>query len=126
MCRVVMEAAVELEKTGISCEVIDVQTLLPFDLHQRILESVRKTNKVVFADEDVPGGATAFMAQKVLEEQGAFEFLDAKPVTIAGKEHRPAYGSDGDYFSKPNPEDVFDVIYEMMLQSDPDRFPSLY
>ncbi len=126
MCRIVMEAALDLEKTGISCEVIDVQTLLPFDLHHRILESVKKTNRIVFADEDVPGGATAFMAQKVLEEQGAFEFLDAKPVTIAGKEHRPAYGSDGDYFSKPNPEDVFDTIYEMMMQSDPERFPSLY
>ena len=126
MCRIVMEAALELEKTGISCEVIDVQTLLPFDLHHRILESVKKTNRVIFADEDVPGGASAFMAQKVLEEQGAYEFLDAKPLTISAKEHRPAYGSDGDYFSKPNPEDVFDTIYEMMVESDPQRFPRLY
>ena len=126
MCRIVMEAAQELEKTGISCEVIDVQTLLPFDLHHRILESVKKTNRVIFADEDVPGGASAFMAQKVLEEQGAYEFLDAKPLTISAKEHRPAYGSDGDYFSKPNPEDVFDTIYEMMVESDPQRFPRLY
>ncbi len=126
MCRIVMAAALDLERVGISCEVIDVQTLLPFDLHHRILESVKKTNRIVFADEDVPGGATAFMAQKVLEEQGAFEFLDAKPVTIAAKEHRPAYGSDGDYFSKPNPEDVFDAVYDMMMQSDPQRFPSLY
>jgi pyruvate/2-oxoglutarate/acetoin dehydrogenase E1 component len=126
MCRIVMEAAVELERAGISCEVIDVQTLLPFDLHHRIVESVKKTNRIVFADEDVPGGATAFMAQKVLEEQGAFEYLDSKPLTIAAKEHRPAYGSDGDYFSKPNPEDVYDVIYEMMAQSDPERYPSLY
>jgi 2-oxoisovalerate dehydrogenase E1 component len=126
MCRIVMEAAQELEKTGISCEVIDVQTLLPFDLHHRILESVKKTNRVIFADEDVPGGASAFMAQKVLEEQGAYEFLDAKPLTISAKEHRPAYGSDGDYFSKPNPEEVFDTIYEMMVESDPQRFPRLY
>jgi len=126
MCRIVMEAAQELEKTGISCEVIDVQTLLPFDLYHRILESVKKTNRVIFADEDVPGGASAFMAQKVLEEQGAYEFLDAKPLTISAKEHRPAYGSDGDYFSKPNPEDVFDTIYEVMVESDPDRFPRLY
>ncbi len=126
MCRIVMEAAQELEKTGISCEVIDVQTLLPFDVHHRILESVKKTNRVIFADEDVPGGASAFMAQKVLEEQGAYEFLDAKPLTISAKEHRPAYGSDGDYFSKPNPEDVFDTIYEVMVESDPDRFPRLY
>ena len=126
MCRIVMEAALELEKTGISCEIIDVQTLLPFDLHHRILESVKKTNRVIFADEDVPGGASAFMAQKVLEEQGAYEFLDAKPLTISAKEHRPAYGSDGDYFSKPNPEDVFDTIYEMMVESDPQRFPRLY
>jgi pyruvate/2-oxoglutarate/acetoin dehydrogenase E1 component len=126
MCRVVMEAAQELEKVGISCEVIDVQTLLPFDLHHQIVESVKKTNRVVFADEDVPGGASAFMAQKVLEEQGAYEFLDDKPITIAAKEHRPAYGSDGDYFSKPNPEDVFDIIYNMMAQSDPQRYPRLY
>jgi 2-oxoisovalerate dehydrogenase E1 component len=126
MCRIVMEAAQDLEKWSISCEVIDVQTLLPFDIHSTIVESVKKTNRVVFADEDVPGGATAFMAQKVLEEQGAYEFLDSKPLTIAAKEHRPAYGSDGDYFSKPNPEEVFDAIYEMMHQAEPDRFPKLY
>jgi 2-oxoisovalerate dehydrogenase E1 component len=99
---------------------------LPFDVSNRILESVKKTNRVVFADEDVPGGASAFMAQKVLEEQDAFQFLDAKPVTIAAKEHRPAYGSDGDYFSKPNPEDVFDKVYELMQEADPVRYPRLY
>src|SRR5437879_92143 len=107
MCRVVMEAAQDLEEAGISCEVIDVQTLLPFDLHHIISSSVRKTSRVVFADEDVPGGATAFMMQKVLEEQKAYSFLDSAPLTITGKEHRPAYASDGDYFSKPNPEEVF-------------------
>lgn len=126
MCRVVMEAAEELAKVGISCEVIDVQTLLPFDLHHVITESVKKTNRVVFADEDVPGGASAFMMQKVLEEQGAYQHLDSKPRTIAAKEHRPAYGSDGDYFSKPNAEDVFDVVYEIISESDPVGFPPLY
>jgi pyruvate/2-oxoglutarate/acetoin dehydrogenase E1 component len=126
MCRIVMEAAEELEKVDISCEVIDVQTLLPFDIHQVIVESVKKTNRVVFADEDVPGGATAFMLQKVLEEQQAYQYLDAQPITIAGKEHRPAYASDGDYFSKPNPEEIYEKIYAMMMEVDPDKFPSLY
>ncbi len=126
MCRIVMEAVADLEKTGMSCEVIDVQTLLPFDINKVILDSVKKTNRIVFADEDVPGGATAFMAQQVLEQQGAFKYLDARPVTIAAKEHRPAYGSDGDYFSKPNPEDVYDAVYELLAESDPGRFPQLY
>lgn len=126
MCRIVMEAAEELSKVGISVEVIDVQTLLPFDITGMITDSIRKTNRVIFADEDVPGGATAFMLQKVLEEQGAYQYLDSKPRTIAAKEHRPAYGSDGDYFSKPNAEDVFDVVYEMMGESDPSSFEKLY
>ncbi len=126
MCRIVMEAARELEAAGISCEVIDVQTLLPFDLHHRIKESIQKTNRIVFADEDVPGGATAFMMQKVLEEQGGYECLDSAPITITAKEHRPAYGSDGDYFSKPNPEEVFERIYALMHESNPEKFPSLY
>ncbi len=126
MCRVVMDAANELHAAGIECEVIDVQTLLPFDRHHRILESVKKTNRVVFADEDVPGGATAFMMQQVLEEQQAYAFLDAKPVTITGKAHRPAYGSDGDYFSKPNVDQVFEVVYALMREADPERFPALY
>jgi 2-oxoisovalerate dehydrogenase E1 component len=126
MCRIVMEAAEELAKVGISCEVIDVQTLLPFDFHHVIAGSIKKTNRVIFADEDVPGGATAFMMQKVIEEQGAYQYLDSKPRTIAAKEHRPAYGSDGDYFSKPNTEDVFDVVYEVMSESDPTRFKPLY
>jgi pyruvate/2-oxoglutarate/acetoin dehydrogenase E1 component len=126
MCRVVMETAEELEKAGISCEVIDVQTLLPFDIHHTILDSVKKTNRVVFADEDVPGGASAFMMQKVLEEQHAYQYLDAQPITITGKEHRPAYASDGDYFSKPNPEEVFEKIYAMMNEMDPNQYPDLY
>jgi pyruvate/2-oxoglutarate/acetoin dehydrogenase E1 component len=126
MCRIVMEAAEALEKVGISCEVIDVQTLLPFDNDHVITESIKKTNRVIFADEDVPGGATAFMMQKVLEEQGAYQHLDSRPRTIAAKEHRPAYGSDGDYFSKPNPEEVFEVVYEVMRESDPTTFKPLY
>jgi len=126
MCRIVMEVAGDLEKFGISCEVIDVQTLLPFDKNHQILESIKKTNRVVFADEDVPGGATAFMMQQVLEIQGAYQLLDAKPITITAKEHRPAYGSDGDYFSKPNTEDVFEIVYKLMNEADPLRFPSIY
>ena len=102
MCRVILQAAQELEEVGISVEVIDVQTLLPFDVDHRIVESLKKTNRVVFADEDVPGGASAYMMQKVLEEQSGYFHLDSQPVTIAAKEHRPAYASDGDYFSKPN------------------------
>ncbi len=126
MCRIVMEAANDLEKLGISCEVIDVQTLLPFDIHHTILESVKKTNRIVFADEDVPGGATSFMMQKVLEEQGAYQYLDTSPITITGKEHRPAYGSDGDYFTKPNPEEIVDKIYAMMRETDLGKYPAIY
>ncbi len=126
MCRIVMEAAEDLERLGISSEVIDVQTLLPFDIHHTILESVKKTSRIVFADEDVPGGATAFMMQKVMEEQGAYHHMDSKPVTITGKEHRPAYASDGDYFSKPSTEDVFEKVYALMNEVNPTKFPALY
>jgi 2-oxoisovalerate dehydrogenase E1 component len=126
MCRVVMEGVEELEEKGISCEVIDVQTLLPFDIHHSLVESLKKTNRIVFADEDVPGGATAFMMQQVIEVQNGYQYLDATPLTITGKEHRPAYGSDGDYFSKPNPEEIFDKIYEMMRAAMPEKFPSVY
>lgn len=126
MCRVVMEAAEQLTAFGISCEVIDIQSLIPFDINHLILESVKKTNRVVFADEDVPGGASAYMMQKVLEEQGGYFYLDSQPVTIAAAANRPAYGSDGDYFSKPNPEDVFDKVYALMAEFDPVRFKGLY
>lgn len=126
MCRIVMDAAQQLEEVGVSCEVIDAQTLLPFDIHQRILDSVMKTNRVVFADEDVPGGASAFMMQKVLEEQGAYKYLDSKPITITSKEHRPAYGSDGDYFSKPNAEQIIDEVYDLMSEVDPVKYPDIY
>ena len=126
MCRVVMEAAEALEGQGISCEVIDVQTLLPFDIHHSVLESVKKTSRIVFADEDVPGGATSFMMQEVLERQDAYQYLDSKPITITAKEHRPAYASDGDYFSKPNPEDVFEKVYNLMVEVNPTKFSPLY
>ncbi|MDX1904730.1 MAG: thiamine pyrophosphate-dependent enzyme [Thermonemataceae bacterium] len=126
MCRIVMEAAEQLEEVGISVEVIDVQTLLPFDVDQVILESVKKTNRIAFADEDVEGGASAFMMQQVLEVQGAYRFLDAAPITIHAQDHRPAYASDGDYFSKPNAEDIFDKIYAIMQEANPQRFPEIY
>jgi pyruvate/2-oxoglutarate/acetoin dehydrogenase E1 component len=126
MCRVVMEAARQLQEVGISTEVIDVQTLLPFDLLHAILESVKKTNRVLFTDEDVPGGGSAYMMQQVIEGQGAYKYLDSEPVTLSGKEHRPAYGSDGDYFSKPNEETIFDTVYSMMSEVDPIAFPDLY
>jgi pyruvate/2-oxoglutarate/acetoin dehydrogenase E1 component/TPP-dependent pyruvate/acetoin dehydrogenase alpha subunit len=125
-CRIAVEAATRLEDLGIDVEVIDVQSLLPFDRECRIEHSIRKTNRVLFVDEDVPGGASAFMMQQVLEEQGAYQWLDCEPMTLAGREHRPAYGSDGDYFSKPSREDIFAAVYEMMHRSDPRRFPRVF
>ncbi|MEQ9101647.1 MAG: thiamine pyrophosphate-dependent enzyme [Imperialibacter sp.] len=126
MCRIVMEAAELLEEYGISCEVVDVQSLMPFDLHHSIVESLKKTNRIIFADEDVPGGASAYMMQKVLEEQGGYKYLDSQPGTITSAEHRPAYSSDGDYFSKPNVENVFDKVYEMMAEADPEKYPEIF
>lgn len=124
--RVAQEAIKHLEKSGISVELIDLQTLIPFDIHNSIVGSVKKTNRLVVLDEDVPGGASAYILQKIVEEQGAYRYLDSAPLTIAAMEHRPAYGSDGDYFSKPNADDVFDIIYKMMSETDPNRFPSIY
>jgi len=121
--RIAQDASRQLREFGISVELIDVQTLLPFDLEEVIAISVKKTNKVLFFDEDVPGGATAYMMQKVLEEQGAFRYLDAEPRTLAAKEHRPAYSTDGDYFSNPNAEDVFDTVYSMMHEVNPLKYP---
>lgn len=126
MCRIVMDAATQLAEVGIEIEVVDVQTLLPFDVDHKIVESIQKTNRVIFADEDVSGGATGFMMQKVLDEQNAYRWLDSKPVAISAKDHRPAYASDGDYFSKPNVETVFDAAYEMMSEVDPQSYPELY
>lgn len=125
-CRIALESAERLSQLGIEAEVIDIQTLLPFDLQSRIVESVKKTNRVVFLDEDVPGGGTAYLFQQVVEKQGAYAWLDSEPRTITAKDHRPAYGSDGDYFSKPNREQVFEVIYELMNEANPRRFPIFY
>ena len=123
--RLVMQAAKELEKIGISAEVIDIQSLLPFDINHLIVESLKKTNKIVFIDEDVSSGATAFMMQKVLEEQNGYFYLDSAPKSISSKDHRPAYGEDGDYFSKPNTDDIFEKVYGVMSESNPHKFPSL-
>jgi pyruvate/2-oxoglutarate/acetoin dehydrogenase E1 component len=125
MCRIILEAATELAEIGIDIEVIDVQTLLPFDIHGIISDSVKKTNRVIFADEDVPGGASAFMLQQVIEGQEAFKYLDSEPQTITGKAHRPAYSSDGDYFSKPSVDDVVEKVYAMMHEVDPKKFPAI-
>ncbi len=114
--RIVAEAAETLEKMGISCEVIDVQTLLPFDIHHGIVTSLKKTNRILFVDEDVPGGAAAYMFNKVMEEQGGYKYLDVSPRTITAQAHRPSYASDGDYFSKPNLEDIVRVVKEMMAE----------
>jgi pyruvate/2-oxoglutarate/acetoin dehydrogenase E1 component len=124
--RIAQEAIKMLENQGISVELIDLQTLIPFDIHQSLRESVKKTNRLVVLDEDVPGGASAYILQKIMEEQGAYKYLDSSPVTITSKEHRPAYGSDGDYFSKPNSDDVFDIIYKLMHEVNPNQFPIIY
>ncbi len=125
-CRIVMDAAERLSKAGVEAEVIDVQSLLPFDVHSRIVESLKKTSRIVFIDEDVPGGTTAYMLQEVIEKQGGYYWLDSIPRTLSGKAHRPAYGSDGDYWSKPNVEQIFDAAYELMHEADPAKYPTFY
>jgi pyruvate/2-oxoglutarate/acetoin dehydrogenase E1 component/TPP-dependent pyruvate/acetoin dehydrogenase alpha subunit len=125
-CRIAAEACEQLESIGIGVELIDVQTLLPFDTSHLISESVKRTNRLLVVDEDVPGGASAFILQQIVEIQNAYQFLDAKPATLTAKAHRPAYGSDGDYFSKPSVEDVFDAVYAIMHEANPNQFPALY
>jgi 2-oxoisovalerate dehydrogenase E1 component len=115
-----------LRTLNISTELIDIQTLIPFDIQQIIRRSVQKTKKILFVDEDVPGGATAYMMQKVIEEQKAFQYLDAPPKTLSAKVHRGAYGTDGEYFSKPNTETVIEAVYEMMHIFNPAMYPGLY
>jgi pyruvate/2-oxoglutarate/acetoin dehydrogenase E1 component len=122
-CRIVMDAADKLSKVGIEIEVIDVQSLLPFDIRGMIVESLKKTNRILFVDEDVPGGTTATMMQEVIEKQGGYFHLDSPAKTLSATAHRPAYGSDGDYWSKPNAETVFDAVYEMMNEVDPKQYP---
>jgi pyruvate/2-oxoglutarate/acetoin dehydrogenase E1 component len=123
--RIAIEAAEKLAATGIQAEVIDVQSLLPFDIHGKIVESLKKTSRILFVDEDVPGGTTAYMMQEVLEKQRGYAWLDSAPRTLSGTAHRPAYGSDGDYWSKPNAEVIFDSIYGMMHEAKPGTFPEI-
>jgi 2-oxoisovalerate dehydrogenase E1 component len=125
-CRIALEAASKLSTVGIETEVVDVQTLLPFDLHGVILDSLKKTGHIIFVDEDVPGGTTAYMLQHVLEKQGGYYWLDSPPRTLPGTSHRPAYGSDGDYWSKPNIETVFDAVYQLMHEVSPADYPIFY
>lgn len=124
--RIAMDGAQQLSEFGIDAEIIDVQTLLPFDTNHVILQSLKKTNKIMFFDEDVPGGATSYMMQKVIEEQKGFFHLDTEPVTLTAKAHRAAYSTDGDYFSNPNAEDVFEKAYNMMHEYHPARFPKIF
>ncbi|ATA74079.1 thiamine pyrophosphate-dependent enzyme [Capnocytophaga sp. H2931] len=123
--RIVCQVAEELSEFGIDAEVIDIQSLLPFDLNHDIVKSIAKTNRLLIIDEDVPGGASAYIMQKILEEQNAYQYLDSAPQTLCSKDHRPAYASDGDYFSKPNAEDIFEKIYEIMRESNPAKFPKI-
>ena len=123
--RIVEDVAKELLEVGIDAEVIDVQSLLPFDIHHDIVKSVEKTNRLLVIDEDVPGGASAYIMQEILEKQNAYRFLDSKPQTLTAKEHRPAYGTDGDYFSKPSAEDIFEKVYSIFNEVNPEQFPSL-
>jgi pyruvate/2-oxoglutarate/acetoin dehydrogenase E1 component len=125
-CRLAMEACQLLAGFGIEVELIDVQSLLPFDLQGRIGESLQKTGRVIFLDEDMPGGATAYMLQHVLEKQGGYQWLDSAPTTLSARAHRPAYGSDGDYWSKPNVEQIFDAVYALMHEANPAKYPSFY
>jgi pyruvate/2-oxoglutarate/acetoin dehydrogenase E1 component len=124
--RIAQEAVTQLKDFNISVELIDVQSLLPFDRNFDILKSLKKTNKIIFFDEDVPGGASAYMMQKVIEEQGGYRYLDNEPRTLTKKDHRPAYSNDGDYFSNPNAESVFDIVYNVMHEYNPNKYPQLY
>ena len=124
--RIVTEAANQLEEFGISAEVIDVQTLVPLDINKTMIDSLKKTNRLLVVDEDVPGGASAYILQNIIEDQKGFFHLDSEPQTLAAKAHRCAYGKDGDYFSKPSIEDVFEKVYNMMNEVDPTKFPELY
>lgn len=124
--RIVEQAAKELQEHDINVEIIDVQSLLPFDLNHDIVKSIQKTNRLLVVDEDVPGGASAYILQEIVENQSAYNYLDSKPQTLAAKPHRPSYGTDGDYFSKPSAEDVFEKVYEIMHETNPNKYRSLY
>ncbi|HLP63018.1 alpha-ketoacid dehydrogenase subunit alpha/beta [Flavobacterium sp.] len=124
--RLVEQAAKELLEVGIDCEIIDVQSLLPFDIHHDIAKSIAKTNRLLVIDEDVPGGASAFILQQIIDEQNGYQFLDSKPETLASQPHRPAYGTDGDYFSKPSIEDIYEKVYAIMNEANPSLYPDLF
>jgi pyruvate/2-oxoglutarate/acetoin dehydrogenase E1 component/TPP-dependent pyruvate/acetoin dehydrogenase alpha subunit len=124
--RLVEQAANELLEAGIDCEIIDLQSLLPFDVNQDIVKSIAKTNRLLVIDEDLPGGASAYILQQIIDQQDAYKYLDSKPQTLTAKEHRPAYGTDGDYFSKPSAEDIYEKVYAMMNEVNPSKYPSLY
>src|SRR5690606_37321801 len=123
--RLCEQAAIELSASGIDVEIIDVQSLLPFDINKDIAKSLEKTNRLLVVDEDVPGGASAFIMQQIIDEQDGFKYLDSKPQTLTAKAHRPAYGTDGDYFSKPSVEDIYEKVYEIMNEVNPSKYPTL-
>ena len=123
--RIVQETAKELLAVGIDAEIIDIQSLMPFDINHDIVKSIAKTNHIMIIDEDVPGGASAYILDEILNNQNAFQYLDSSPKTLTAKPHRPAYGNDGDYFSKPSAEDIFEAIYEVMHELNPNDFPKL-
>ena len=124
--RIIEEAAKDLEQIGINIEIIDAQSLLPFDINHETVKSVAKTNRLLVVDEDVPGGASAYLLQEIIENQNGYKYLDSKPATLTSKAHRTAYGTDGDYFSKPSAEDVFEKVYEMMNEVNPGKYKSLF
>jgi pyruvate/2-oxoglutarate/acetoin dehydrogenase E1 component len=123
--RIVQEVAKELLQVDIDVEIIDVQSLLPFDINHDIVKSLQKTNRLLIIDEDVPGGGSAYILQEIIENQNGYQYLDSKPITLASKAHRPAYGTDGDYYSKPNENDIFEVAYNMMHEVKPSKYPKL-
>jgi pyruvate/2-oxoglutarate/acetoin dehydrogenase E1 component/TPP-dependent pyruvate/acetoin dehydrogenase alpha subunit len=124
--RIVEQAAKELLEVGIAVEIIDAQSLLPFDVNHDCVKSIAKTNRLLVVDEDVPGGASAYLLQQIIDEQNGYQYLDSQPQTLASKAHRPAYGTDGDYFSKPSAEDIFEKVYAIMHEAKPEQYPSLY
>jgi len=123
--RIVVQVARELQEVGIDAEVLDAQSLLPFDIRQDTVKSIKKTNRLLVIDEDVPGGCSAYLLQEILEKQGAYVYLDSAPQTLSARAHRPAYATDGDYFSKPNAEDIFEKVYGIMHESNPADYPKL-
>ena len=124
--KLVEDAAKDLTQVDIDVEIIDAQTLLPFDIGHDVVKSIQKTNRLVIIDEDVPGGASAYLLDNIINNQNAYQYLDSKPVTITSKNHRTAYGSDGDYFSKPSIEDIFEGIYAIMHEENPHKYKKLY